>query len=75
MFRIFLFLATNLAIIVVASISLRLLGVESILANNGVDLNLSALLVFCAVFGFLGALVSLLMSKFIAKMSSRTHAL
>ncbi|MDA8782644.1 protease HtpX [Porticoccaceae bacterium] len=73
MFRIFLFLATNLAIIVVASISLRLLGVESILANNGVDLNLSALLVFCAVFGFLGALVSLLMSKFIAKMSSRTQ--
>jgi heat shock protein HtpX len=73
MFRIFLFLATNLAIIVVASISLRLLGVESILANNGVDLNLSALLIFCAVFGFLGALVSLLMSKFIAKRSSRTQ--
>ncbi|MDC0640672.1 protease HtpX, partial [Porticoccaceae bacterium] len=47
MYRIGLFLLTNLAIIIVASISLRLLGVESILANNGVDLNLSALLIFC----------------------------
>ena len=67
MYRIGLFLATNLAIIFVASISLRLLGVESILANNGIDLNLSALLVFCAVFGFAGSFISLLMSKFMAK--------
>lgn len=67
MYRIGLFLATNLAIIFVASISLRLLGVESILANNGIDLNLSALLIFCAVFGFAGSFISLLMSKFMAK--------
>ena len=40
MLRIGLFLLTNLAIIIVASISLRLLGFESILANNGMDLNL-----------------------------------
>ena len=70
MYRIGLFLLTNLAIIIVASISLRLLGVESILANNGVDLNLSALLIFCAVFGFAGSFVSLLLSKFMAKRSS-----
>ena len=67
MYRIGLFLATNLAIIFVASISLRLLGVESILANNGIDLNLAALLIFCAVFGFAGSFISLLMSKFMAK--------
>lgn len=73
MFRIGLFLATNIAIIAIASISLRLLGVESILANNGIDLDLRALLIFCAVFGFAGSLVSLLLSKFIAKMSSRTQ--
>jgi heat shock protein HtpX len=73
MYRIGLFLLTNLAIIVVASISLRLLGVESILANNGVDLNLSALLIFCAVFGFAGSFISLLLSKFMAKRSSGTR--
>jgi heat shock protein HtpX len=73
MYRIGLFLLTNLAIIIVASISLRLLGVESLLANNGVDLNLSALLIFCAVFGFAGSFVSLLLSKFMAKRSSGTQ--
>ena len=67
MYRIGLFLLTNIAIIVVASISLRMLGVESILANNGVDLDLGSLLAFCAVFGFAGAFVSLLLSKFMAK--------
>ena len=73
MLRIGLFLLTNLAVIIVASISLRLLGVESILADNGMDLNLGSLLIFCAVFGFMGSFVSLLMSKFLAKMSSRTR--
>lgn len=73
MFRIGLFLLTNLAVIVVASISLSLLGVNSILANNGVDLNLQSLLIFCAVFGFAGSFISLLLSKFMAKMSTRTQ--
>lgn len=72
MFRIGLFLLTNLAVIVVASISLSLLGVNSILANNGVDLNLQSLLIFCAVFGFAGSFISLLLSKFMAKMSTGT---
>jgi len=71
-FRIGLFLLTNLAVIVVASISLSLLGVNSILANNGVDLNLQSLLIFCAVFGFAGSFISLLLSKFMAKMSTGT---
>jgi len=71
-FRIGLFLLTNLAIIVVASISLSLLGISGILAENGVDLNLTSLLVFCAVFGFLGSFVSLLLSKFMAKRTTGT---
>ncbi len=68
--RILLFLATNLAIIVVASITFRLLGFESILAANGVDLDLTALLVFCALIGFGGSFVSLLISKWMAKRST-----
>lgn len=65
--RVSLFLATNLAIIVVLSITLRLLGVERILDEQGVGLNLNALLVFSAVFGFGGSLISLMISKWTAK--------
>ncbi len=65
--RIALFLATNLAIIVLLSIVLRLLGVESILDAQGVDLNLGALLIFAAVVGFTGSLFSLAISKWTAK--------
>ena len=50
--RILLFLATNMAVLVLVSIVFNLLGLQGILAENGVDLNLGALLVFCAVFGF-----------------------
>ena len=65
--RIFLFLATNLAIVAVLSITLRLLGVERILDEQGVGLDLNALLVFSAVLGFGGSLISLAMSKWTAK--------
>jgi heat shock protein HtpX len=65
--RIFLFLVTNLAIIVVLSITLRILGVERILDEQGVGLNLNNLLVFAAVFGFGGSFISLAMSKWTAK--------
>ena len=65
--RIFLFLLTNIAIIVLLSITLSLLGVEGILAANGSDLDLQALLIFSAVFGFGGAFISLLISKWMAK--------
>ncbi len=68
--RIMLFLLTNVAVIVVASIVLSLLGVESILQENGVDLNLTSLLIFSAVFGMAGSFVSLLMSKWIAVRST-----
>ncbi len=65
--RILLFLATNLAVLVLVSLVFNLLGLEGILAANGVDLNLGSLLVFCALFGFGGSLISLLLSKTMAK--------
>lgn len=68
--RILLFLATNLAVILVASVTLRLLGFDGYLNEQGLDLN--ALLVFAAVFGFGGAFVSLFLSKWMAKRSTGT---
>jgi heat shock protein HtpX len=65
--RIFLFLITNLAIVFVLSIVLNLLGVDRILDEQGVGLNINNLLVFSAVFGFGGSLLSLAMSKWTAK--------
>ena len=67
MLRIALFLATNIAILVVLSIVFQLLGIEGILAENGADLNLQALLVMSAVIGFAGSFISLLISKWMAK--------
>jgi heat shock protein HtpX len=66
MMRVVLFIATNLAVLLVLSIVLRLLGVDRILAENGVDLNLGALLAFSAVFGMGGSFISLLISKWMA---------
>ncbi len=71
--RIGLFLLTNIAIIAVASITLNLLGVGSYLDASGTNLDLTSLLVFCAVFGFSGSLVSLFISKWMAKRSTRTQ--
>ena len=65
--RILLFLATNLAIVVLLGIVLRLLGIESILDESGTGLNLGALLIFAAVFGFGGSFISLAISKWSAK--------
>jgi heat shock protein HtpX len=65
--RIALFLVTNLAVLVVLSIVLSLLGIDSLLAENGVDLDLQALLVFSAVIGMTGSFISLVMSKWSAK--------
>jgi heat shock protein HtpX len=69
MMRILLFLATNAAVLVLISVVFRIFGLEGILAENGVDLNLQALLVFSAVIGFGGSFISLAMSKFLAKRS------
>jgi heat shock protein HtpX len=66
--RIFYFLVTNLAIVLVLSITMRLLGVEPFLNANG--LNLNSLLIFSAVMGFGGAFISLAISKWSAKQMS-----
>ena len=65
--RIFLFLATNFAIVMVLSVTMRLLGVEPYLNSQG--LNLTSLLIFAAVMGFGGSLISLALSKWMAKKS------
>ena len=65
--RIALFLLTNLAVLVVLSVVLSLLGIDSVLAENGVDLDLQALLIFSAVIGMTGSFISLAMSKWSAK--------
>jgi heat shock protein HtpX len=65
--RIFLFLATNLAIMLVLSITMRILGVEPYLNAQGLDLG--NLLAFAGIMGFGGAFISLAMSKWMAKKS------
>ena len=65
--RILLFLATNLAIMLLLGIVLNLLGINSILDAQGSDLDLGKLLVLSAVVGFMGSLFSLAISKWSAK--------
>ena len=71
--RIVLFLATNMAIVLVLSFTMRLLGVEPYLNANG--LNLGSLLVFAAVMGFGGSLISLAISKWSAKTAMGVHVI
>jgi heat shock protein HtpX len=65
--RIALLIATNVAILLVLSVTLRLLGVDRILDERGTSLDLNALLIFSVVLGFSGSLISLALSKFMAK--------
>jgi heat shock protein HtpX len=65
--RIVLYLATNLAIVLVLRVTLRLLGVDQMLDEQGVGINFNALLIMSAVIGFGGSFISLLMSKWSAK--------
>ena len=66
--RIFLYILTNLAVVLVLSASLHILGVDRFLSQQG--LNVQALLVFSLVVGFSGSIISLFMSKFMAKKST-----
>ena len=72
--RIFLFILTNLAVVAVISITLRLLGVDRWIDETG-GINFSALLVLSAVIGFAGSLVSLAMSKWSAKRMVGAHVI
>tara|TARA_B100000767_G_scaffold275740_1_gene314903 strand:+ start:6958 stop:7839 length:882 start_codon:yes stop_codon:yes gene_type:complete len=69
MFRIALFLGTNIAILLVLSLSMSLFGISGVLDSNGIDLNLTSLLFISSIIGFAGSFISLLMSKWIAKKS------
>ncbi len=65
--RVFLFVATNIAILLVLSISMQLLGLDRVLEEQGGGLNMTGLLIFAAVFGMGGAFISLAISKWTAK--------
>jgi Zn-dependent protease with chaperone function len=65
--RILLFPATNAAILVLISVVFQIFGFEGILQENGVDLDLKALLLLSAIIGFGGSFISLAMSKWMAK--------
>jgi len=69
MSRIFLFLATNMAVMALIGIVFQLLGLQGLLAENGVDLNLQAVMVMSLLIGFSGSIISLFMSKSMAKRS------
>jgi heat shock protein HtpX len=73
--RIFLFLVTNIAVLLVLSVAVRLLGVDRILNAQGTGIDFQSLLVFAAVIGFGGSFISLLMSKWMAKMSVGAHVI
>ena len=66
--RMVLFLATNIAVLLVLSIILNVLGVGQFLSAEGIDV--TSLLIFSAVLGFGGSIISLLISKWMAKMST-----
>lgn len=66
--RVFLFLATNFAVVMLLSVTAQVLGINRFLTANG--LNLGGLLAFAALFGFGGAFISLAMSKWMAKRST-----
>ena len=68
--RVALFLGTNIAVLVVLSVAVQLLGLEDVLRGSGTDLNIQGLLILSAVIGFAGSFISLFLSKFAAKMTT-----
>ena len=73
--RIVLFLITNLAVMLVLGVVLKILGVDRALEDTGSGLNLGALLVYAAVIGFGGAFISLAISKWSAKRMTGAHVI
>ena len=67
--RIGLFLLTNIAVLAVLSISMRVLGVDDMLAAEGVGIQMTGLLIMAAIIGFAGSFISLAISKWMAKRS------
>ncbi len=71
--RVLLFLATNLAVMLLLSLVVNVLGLNRWMSANGI--NYTALMAMCAVFGFGGAIISLLISKPVAKWSTGAHVI
>ena len=71
--RIGLFLFTNIAVLFVLSISMRVLGIDQMLAADGIGIQMTGLLVMAAIIGFAGSFISLAMSKWMAKRSMRVQ--
>ncbi|HSC95151.1 MAG TPA: protease HtpX [Burkholderiales bacterium] len=72
--RIFLLVATNFAVLLVLSITMQVLGIDRMLAQE-TGLNLFGLLVFAGIFGFGGSFISLLISKWMAKRATGAHVI
>lgn len=75
MMRLFLFLATNAAILIVVSLIFNLLGIQGSLDAQGVRLNLQGLLLMSAIIGMTGSVISLMMSKWSAKQAMGVHVI
>ena len=73
--RVFFFVLTNVAVLLVLSVVLRLLGVDSYLDRTGTGLDYWNLLVFAAVFGMGGSFISLALSKWMAIRATRAHVI
>ena len=69
MLRIALFLGTNFAILLILSVSMSILGIEGVLDEQGVGLDLNSLLIMSSIIGFSGSIISLFISKWMAKKS------
>ena len=73
MLRIFLFMMTNVAVLLLVTIIFNILGLERLFSQNGMGINLTGTLVMCAVMGMAGSFISLLLSKWMAKRSTGTQ--
>jgi len=73
--RIFLFLATNIAIMLVITIMIHIFGLGQILDEQGVDVDLTSLLMLSAVVGMTGSIISLVLSKSMAKHTTGAYVI
>ncbi len=74
--RIALFIGTNIAVLLVLSIAVQLLGLEDVWrGNTGTDISLTGLLIFSAIIGFAGSFISLFISKFAAKWTTKAQVI
>jgi len=73
--RIFLFLATNIAIMLVITIMIHIFGLGQILNEQGVDIDLTSLLMLSAAVGMTGSIISLALSKSMAKHTTGAYVI